>query len=170
MSDTVQKARALLKEVQTERGYENLPVSINRQIHINEALCRAIEQHEATKQEYSDFQQKVSNAVKQADLLDLHGTEGAYKKLHRFIIPAPKPDPLVEALVEIDGEFGPNWGWEEQAKALRQLTQSDVLKAAAAAIHGLLDITSEYNLDSEQASRALAALREIGTALQDQSK
>jgi hypothetical protein len=55
-------------------------------------------------------------------------------------------------------------------KALRQPEQSDVLKAAAEAIHGLLDITSEYNLDSEQATRALAALRGIGAALREQSK
>jgi hypothetical protein len=100
MSDTVQKARALLKEVQTERGYENLPVSINRQIHINEALCRAIKQHEATKQEYSDFQQKVSDAIaadvdKQisAKVLPQFRTNSV-----RFIIPAPKPDPLVEVM------------------------------------------------------------------------
>ena len=52
----------------------------------------------------------------------------------------------------------------------RQLAQSDALKAAAEAIHGLLDITSEYNLDSEQATRALAALRGIGAALREQSK
>jgi Lar family restriction alleviation protein len=52
----------------------------------------------------------------------------------------------------------------------RQPTQSDALKAAGAAIRGLLDITSEYNLDSEQAGRAYAALHDIGTALQEQSK
>jgi hypothetical protein len=85
--------------------------------------CRAaanmLEQYLATKQEYSDFQQEVSDAVEQADLLDLHGTEDAYKKLHRFIIPTPKFDPLVGAMAESDREFGPDWGWEEQAKALR---------------------------------------------------
>jgi hypothetical protein len=83
------------------------------------AAADMLEQYLATKQEYSDFRQLVSDVVEQADLLDLHGTEGAYKKLHRFIIPAPKPDPLVEALAESDREFGPDWGWEEQAKALR---------------------------------------------------
>jgi hypothetical protein len=46
-----------------------------------------------------------------------------------------------------------------------QPTQSDALKIARDAIRGLLDITSEYNLDSEQAGRAYAALHEIGTAL-----
>ena len=48
--------------------------------------------------------------------------------------------------------------------------QSDVLKAAGDAIRGLLDITSDYNLDSEQAGRAYAALHDIGTALKKQSK
>jgi hypothetical protein len=43
--------------------------------------------------------------------------------------------------------------------------QTDALKMARDAIRGLLDITSEYNLDSEQAGRAYAALHEIGTAL-----
>jgi hypothetical protein len=62
------------------------------------AAADMLEEYLATKQEYSDFRQEVSNAVEQADLLDLHGTEGAYKKLHRFIIPAPKPDPLVEVM------------------------------------------------------------------------
>lgn len=47
---------------------------------------------------------------------------------------------------------------------LRQ-PQTDALKIARDAIRGLLDITSEYNLDSEQAGRAYAALHEIGTAL-----
>jgi hypothetical protein len=55
-------------------------------------------------------------------------------------------------------------------KALRQPAQSDVLKAAADAISGLLDITSEYNLSSEQAGRAYAALHDIDAALQEQSK
>ena len=46
-------------------------------------------------------------------------------------------------------------------------TQTDALKIARDAICGLLDITSEYNLDSEQAGRAYAALHEIGTALKE---
>lgn len=58
----------------------------------------------------------------------------------------------------------------ESAAALRQPTQSDALKAAGDAIRGLLDITSDYNLDSEQAGRAYAALHDIDTALKGQSK
>jgi hypothetical protein len=98
MSDIRQKATALLNEVLTERGRDNVSLSVSRQTYMGEALCRAIERHEATKQEYSDFRQLVSDVVEQADLLDLHGTEDAYKKLNRFIIPAPKPDPLVEVM------------------------------------------------------------------------
>ena len=62
-------------------------------------------------------------------------------------------------------------GWQRPCDAcygecfLRQPTQTDTLKIARDAICGLLDITSEYNLDSEQAGRAYAALHEIGTAL-----
>lgn len=43
--------------------------------------------------------------------------------------------------------------------------QTDALKRARSVIKGLLDIISDYNLDSEQAGRAFAALHEIGTAL-----
>ncbi len=71
-----------------------------------EALCRAIEQHEA-------FRQEVSDAVEQADLLDLYGKAGAYLRLQRFIIPKPKPkpDPLL-GIVEWLG--GPVWGTREE--------------------------------------------------------
>ena len=63
---------------------------------------------------------------------------------------------------------------EAQAAEIERLRQSqtDALKKARGAINGLLDIVSDYNLDSEQAGRAFAALHEIGTALAalDQSK
>jgi hypothetical protein len=51
--------------------------------------------------------------------------------------------------------------------ASSQPTQTDALKKARDAIRGLLDITSEYNLDSEQAGRAYAALHTIDTALKE---
>jgi hypothetical protein len=47
----------------------------------------------------------------------LHGTEGAYKKLHRFIIPAPKPDPLVEVIEKCAGRTYPTT--EDAAKEFR---------------------------------------------------
>ena len=55
----------------------------------------------------------------------------------------------------------------QDADLIDVTTQTDALKAAGAAIRGLLDITSEYNLDSEQAGCAYAALYEIGTALKE---
>jgi hypothetical protein len=56
-----------------------------------EALCRAIEQHEAFKQEVSDA------------LVDSWYHNASGKLLERFIIPAPKPkpDPLVEVVKEL---------------------------------------------------------------------
>jgi hypothetical protein len=57
---------------------------------------------EATEQKLHDFRQEVSDAVARYFAgLDLNTS------LHRFIIPAPKPDPLVEVLHEVD--TGPEW-------------------------------------------------------------
>jgi len=82
-----QKVLALLNEVQAERGGHPY-TSIDRGFSKEEALCRAIEQHET-------YKQKVSDAVE-----DAFGLQGGHT-LHRFIIPKPKPDPLVEVLDEI---------------------------------------------------------------------
>ena len=58
------------------------------------AAQRAIDQCEATKQEFDDCKQEVSKAMTYIKAL--------YPTLptdyDRFIIPAPKPDPLVEVL------------------------------------------------------------------------
>ena len=61
--------------------------------HPVKVLCRAIEQHEAFRQEVSDA------------LYDYFGDEHVEcnGRLSRFfIIPAPKPDPLVETLKNMD--------------------------------------------------------------------
>jgi hypothetical protein len=53
-----------------------------------EALCRAIEQHEAFKQEVSDAVEAYLNP-----------NNRIYSHtLNQFIIPKPKPDPLVEVV------------------------------------------------------------------------
>ena len=60
-------------------------------------LCRAIEQHEA-------FRQEVSDAVFGYFQTE---SEAAHKHLCGFIISKPKPDPLVEIIGEIDdGTWG----------------------------------------------------------------
>ena len=76
------------------------------------AFIRSIQLHEKTKkelqgvkQELADYKQKVSDEVeKQAQTVwDIHcrcGTRHpiSFNTLSQFIIPAPKPDPLVAAL------------------------------------------------------------------------
>ena len=93
MTDIERKAQAMLNDA--------------RDAHVNPddylvgytALCRAIEQHEA-------FKQEVSDAVADAKfMIETHCDEEAStllnNRLSRFIIPAPKPDPLDEIM----GEF-----------------------------------------------------------------
>ena len=84
MTETERKALALLREVEDERGTTGSP-GINRASNNHEALCRAIEQHEAFRQEVSDAAQEY----------DDHGSPMAWTSFDRFIIPASKPDPLV---------------------------------------------------------------------------
>jgi len=85
-----QKALALLNEVRKERGGVSR-MMIYRETNIeDEALYRAIEQHEAYKQKVSDA---VEAYFQQPDYLGKFNDT-----LGRFIIPKPKPDPLVEIL------------------------------------------------------------------------
>lgn len=93
VSDIEQKALELVREVLAERNLSDKR-AVRREVSpYTEALCRAIEQHEAFRREVSDA---------------LHvWYDGTYPPvLDRFIIPAPKPDPLVEVLTEISGEGG----------------------------------------------------------------
>ncbi len=94
MTDTTeQKALALLREVEDERGTTSSP-GINRVSNNHEALCRAIEQHEA-------FRQEVSDAVERAvDDCGHDGLRKAYVHSRFFHFIIAKPDPLVEALDE----------------------------------------------------------------------
>lgn len=89
MTEIEKKALALLQECGFRGGY--IDRKWNEQY---EALCRAIEQHEA-------FQQEVSDAVE--DVRD-NTTYDVHPKLWRYI--RTKPDPLVEVLQEISGEGG----------------------------------------------------------------
>jgi hypothetical protein len=107
------KALALVNEVGSDWGSVDIPESINRAHDARcEALCRAIEQHEAYKQE-------VSNAVKDACKFAKDNPDRWAEYLairFSFIItPKPKPDPLVAALegVKFD-HYPPN-----DAKAIR---------------------------------------------------
>ena len=89
MTDIEKKALALVTRLQEEDDGKKYSYAYHF-----EALCRAIEQHEA-------FKREVSDAVTG---FDEYGTEAAWERLSRFII--AKPDPLVEVLQEISGEGG----------------------------------------------------------------
>lgn len=101
MTDIEQKALALVNEVARELGWGEIKEIFAAGYTRNEALFRAIEQHEA-------FRQEVSDAAREYEKDQPHiWKQSASGYLSYFIIPAPKPDPLVEVLHEID--TGPEW-------------------------------------------------------------
>ena len=89
MTDIEQKALALWNKVRAERGLDAYTIFSRNADSQSEALCHAIEQHEA-------FRQEVSDAVEQ-----VKGWPGQpIHFLDRFIIPKLKPDPLVEVYMD----------------------------------------------------------------------
>ena len=108
MTDIEAKALALVNEVEREEGEKELTRRIMRGLIMDEALCRAIEQHEAYKQEVSDAAEMAVEAIVEwSDEID------KAEFLHQFII--PKPDPLVEIMEVLNGEWTP----DEYAKIIR---------------------------------------------------
>ena len=108
MTDIETKALAVANEVRHEAGYP--PVVIMTKCLSDEILVRAIEQHEAFKQEVSDAVAKwKAGSAYESDLT-------------RFII--AKPDPLVEAIecCNWDGDY------REAAKELREALAARGLK------------------------------------------
>ena len=115
MSDTEKEAfrqigMTLVNEYRQQRGLTPI-----RWLAIDtpeaSAFIRSIQLHEKTKkelqgvkQELADYKQKVSDAVQ--SWVDGGIDRSAYlwfrKNLEQFIIPAPKPDPLVQAMEEVD--------------------------------------------------------------------
>ena len=93
---TEDKALALLNEVSMERGLDAHKSLRREAFTFIEAICRAIEQHEA-------FRQEVSDAILRY-LAPTHVPHG----LKGFIIPKPKPDPLVEVLEKMGWYIAPN--------------------------------------------------------------
>ena len=76
---------------------------------------------ETTKQELSDHKQEVSDAVKIANdrVKSLAGnTAFIVNHMQCFIIPAPKPDPLVDIVEWLGGEWTPEEYVEEIRSAL----------------------------------------------------
>jgi len=96
MTDIEAKALALVREVLAERDLSDKR-AVRREVSpYTEALCRAIEQHEAFRQEVSDVMMYIRALYPSLP-----------RNFDRFIIPKPKPDPLVAAVYEVD--TGPAW-------------------------------------------------------------
>ena len=108
MNDIKQKALALLRECVGNARWKRPIETINRQSDLlHEALCRAIEHHEA-------FRQEVHDAV-----WDYFRPYEVPKVFGPIIIweptPEPKPDPLVDIVEWLGGEWTP----EEYVKEIR---------------------------------------------------
>ena len=95
MTDVEKRALELINDSRASRGLA--PRSSLSADIVEEALCRAIEQHDAFKQEVSDAVEEYDNCIP--------------NRFRRFIIPKPKPDPLVEVIAECD-----DGTWETKAE------------------------------------------------------
>jgi hypothetical protein len=113
MTDIEAKALALVNEVRRERDGASYTeyTRLHRDLEWSEALCRAIEQHEAFKQEVSEIASSALAMYKRV------GEDQCLTALclREFIIPKPKRDPLVEIMEVLDVEWTP----DEYAKAIR---------------------------------------------------
>jgi len=94
MTEIEQKALALMNEVSDERAIPRWTTFYRKKNGFVEALCRALEAHEAFKQEVSDIVYSYVYATKTDD----------WETLKSLIV--PKPDPLVEALKELAWDEG----------------------------------------------------------------
>jgi hypothetical protein len=120
MTEIEKKALALVSEVLGVR----LSLFERSDSHIHEALCRAIEKHEADKaahaatvegilNSHEAFRQKVSDAVEHCRACsDPEAWTRIKFELERFII--PKPDPLVAAMAECGVD--PFESWADQLR------------------------------------------------------
>ncbi len=117
MNDVEEKALALVREVLTERNLSDKR-AVRREVSpYTEALCRALEAHETFKQEVSDA------VVATSEFLEVCGCGPSHSERQRiapFIIPQPKPDPLVEVI--------------EKCAAQLHLTSEDAANALRAAL------------------------------------
>jgi len=94
MTEIEQKALALVNEFVAEKAMNNTPYTRLPTVVNNLVLLRAIEQHEAFRQDVSDAVVEYFGPKHFDVILARH-------KLSRFIIPKPKLDPLVEVMKEL---------------------------------------------------------------------
>lgn len=130
MTEIEKQALALVNEARAEAGRWSVEVSAVRGHSIFKALCRALEQKAAIQAEFDQHKRDVSDAVEAIlNCTNINKRYGACLALNRFIMPKPRPDPLVEALREVVGD---GYTLTEEAKALRAALASRGLKIAEA--------------------------------------
>jgi hypothetical protein len=103
MNDIERKALTLVNQVERERAanpHEDKIERIMRGLVMDEALCRAIEQHEAFKQDVSDAAKRLLKIVAR----ERPWMQSDADAFARFIITKadPDPDPLLDIWNEID--------------------------------------------------------------------
>ncbi len=108
MTDIEKKALALVNEIERQEGLSDLTPRIMRGLIMDEALCRAIEQHEAFRQEVSDAVESLCNTV-----LMSHGHRQMREMLSRRFIIA-KRDPLVEVLADMGLKPKGGYDWASE--------------------------------------------------------
>lgn len=109
MTDIETKALALLNEVLAERVHWQMTGTRAENASL-EALCRAIEQHEATKQELADFKQELSDFRQEVSdaVWDYYGGKHIPRTSMFAKFAIPKPDPLVAVLEKMGWYIAPN--------------------------------------------------------------
>jgi len=112
MSDIETRALNLAAYIQNGNGNVRMCPNPMLQAHLWEALCRAIEQSEAFKQEVSD------------DLVEHWKTPPM--RFRRYVILKPKPDPLVEAIEKCAAQM--HLTSEDAANALRTALKAQGLE------------------------------------------
>ena len=106
MREIERKALELVNEIEREEIYKDFTSIHKKDIILNAALHRAIEQHEA-------FRQEVSDAAEH--LCKFYGVPIVMQQLERFI--TPKPDPLEEI---IKRNYAGSMSWSQIAYAIRK--------------------------------------------------
>ena len=121
MNEIEKKALALENDIRVNQGYPQKDLFIWSFNPTTQALCRAIEQHEADKAEHEAYKQDVSDALEK-------WFWRCPPEFGRFIILKPSVDPLSAALAECEGVTKPAPGYDHDAKVLREALAKRGLK------------------------------------------
>jgi phage gpG-like protein len=128
MTDTTErKALALMNEVLAERVDWQLTATRAENSSL-EALCRAIEQHEAFRREVSDAVEEVMRIATKANFACERGP-AILEVVSHFIL--PKPDPLVDACREAHDD-----GYHETEEAFAKDLRAAIEKRGGKIVWG----------------------------------